>query len=117
MSGGKRPGAGRKKGTPNKATAKRREIAEKALDSGITPLDYMLQVMRQEVPEGASAEQKASIVGMRFEAAKAAAPYVHPRLAAIEHTGEGGGPIKTDSKITIAPDEAYKRMLEFGKSK
>jgi hypothetical protein len=25
--------------------------------------------------------------------AKDAAPYMHPRLAAVEHTGEDGGPI------------------------
>ena len=68
-SGGKRIGAGRKKGSPNKATAaKAAEIAA----SGVVPLDYMLQVMRD--PD--SPQQR------RDEMAKAAAPYVHPRLAA-----------------------------------
>jgi hypothetical protein len=28
------------------------------------------------------------------DAAKDAAPYTHPRLAAIEHMGKGGGPIE-----------------------
>ncbi len=41
--------------------------------SGITPLDYMLQVMRDEDVEPAK----------RLDAAKAAAPYVHPRLASL----------------------------------
>lgn len=82
MKGGKREGAGRKRGIPNKATAKKAaEIAE----SGLTPLDYMLQLMRNEESDGV----------VRFEAAKAAAPYVHPRLAATEHTGKDGGPIET----------------------
>lgn len=84
MAIGKKTG-GRKKGTPNKATAaKAAEIAE----SGLTPLDYMLGIMRDE-------EKPAD---MRFEAAKAAAPYVHPKLAAVEHTGKDGGPIQTESR-------------------
>ncbi len=71
---------GRKKGTPNKASAaKAAEIAA----SGLTPLDYMLSVMRDE-----KADQK-----RRDEMAKAAAPYVHPKLATMEHSGPGGQPI------------------------
>lgn len=79
--GGKREGAGRKKGTPNKATQERQaEIAA----SGLTPLDFMLQIMRdQDRP-----------TEDRFEAAKAAAPYVHPKLANVEHSGKDGGPIE-----------------------
>ncbi len=45
-------------------------------ETGISPLDYLLQVMRD--PSGDS--------GARLEAAKAAAPYVHPKLSAIEHS-------------------------------
>jgi hypothetical protein len=41
--------------------------------SGPTPLDYMLQLMRDESLEPAK----------RLDAAKAAAPYVHPRLASV----------------------------------
>lgn len=62
---------GRKKGSVNKATAARQaEIAA----SGLAPLDYLVEVMRDatETPE------------RRLEAAKAAAPYVHPRLSAVE---------------------------------
>lgn len=83
---------GRKKGSTNKATAKKAaEIAE----SGLTPLDYMLSLLRNEPPEDADLQQKIAMSAMRFEAAKAAAPYVHPRLAAVEHTGKDGGPIET----------------------
>ena len=42
QNGGKRAGAGRKKGEPNKRTA---EAQEKAKKAGITPLDYLLSVM------------------------------------------------------------------------
>jgi len=41
--------------------------------SGASPLDYMLQVMRDDAVEPAK----------RLDAAKAAAPYVHPRLASV----------------------------------
>jgi len=81
--GGKRAGAGRKKGVANKATNKRRDAARRALDSGVTPLDFMLSVLRDPKAEK----------GRRDDMAKAAAPYVHPKLSAIEHKGEGGGPI------------------------
>jgi hypothetical protein len=43
----------------------------------LTPLDYFLSVLRDETATRAE----------RMEAAAKAAPYVHPRLAAIEHTG------------------------------
>lgn len=69
--GGRREGAGRK---PGSATKRTREIAERAASEGITPLEYMLQVMRDE-------NQEQSV---RLDAAKAAARFVHPALAAIE---------------------------------
>ena len=69
--GGHRPGAGRPKGSPNKATQERQaEIAA----SGLTPLDFMLQVLR--APESSMEDRK--------WAAERAAPYVHPRLSAIQ---------------------------------
>lgn len=69
--GGKRPGAGRKPGVPNRATAEKRAEIEA---SGLTPLDYMLKLLRdEEMPRD-----------VRLDAAKSAAPYVHPRLSAIE---------------------------------
>src|SRR6185437_16358785 len=81
MAVGKKTG-GRVKGTPNKAPAAK--VAEIAA-SGLTPLEYMLQVLR--APESTSAD--------RAWAAKEAAPYCHSRLAAIQHTGKDGGPIET----------------------
>lgn len=82
--GGKRPGAGRKAGS---ATRKTREIAERAMADGITPLEFMLNIMRTELPEVEDERVLLDAMAMRFEAAKAAAPYIHPRLAAIEHSG------------------------------
>ena len=73
---------GRKPGTPNKKNA---AVIEAVQRSGITPLEYMLDVMRKPIPDDMSSESRAAMVSMRFEAAKAAAPYVHPRLSAIDH--------------------------------
>lgn len=86
--GGYRPGSGRK---PGSATKKTREIAEAALTNGITPLEYMLQVLRDPQAEP----------GARMDAAKSAAPYIHPRLAAIEHTGRDGGPVEAVATIRL----------------
>lgn len=79
--GGKRQGAGRKAGAITRRT---QEATAAILASGLTPLDYMLNVMRDE---NIAADR-------RDDMAKAAAPYVHPKLAAVEHTGKGGGPIQ-----------------------
>lgn len=46
-------------------------------DAALMPLDYMLQVLRD--PEASPAERK--------WAAEKAAPYLHPRLQTIEHSG------------------------------
>ena len=73
--GGRRPGSGRKKTSVNKLDAAARKIA---MESGITPLDYMLGIMRD--PERTDAR--------RMEAARGAAPYVHARLARLETKAE-----------------------------
>jgi hypothetical protein len=88
--GGSRPGAGRKAGS---ATKKTREIADKAADEGLTPLEFMLQVMRTEPKGDIGPREMLQACTLRFEAAKAAAPYMHPRLAAVEVSGANGGPI------------------------
>lgn len=89
MRGGKRQGAGRTKGGWNKVSAAR-EAAIAA--SGEVPLDYMLKVMRDE----------AQPTAVRLEMAKAAEPYCHPKLAAVEHTGSGeGGRIIYEHRIVF----------------
>lgn len=86
---------GRPKGSPNKATVQQRKRIEA---TGETPLDYMLRVMRDESQPGPR----------RDDMAKAAAPYVHPKQpVAVQHSGEGGGPIRTESTVRFvgADDE------------
>ncbi|MFY8041620.1 MAG: hypothetical protein ACOVOD_01720 [Rhodoferax sp.] len=50
----------------------------------------MLKVMRAPLDLSLEPRELAAQEALKFEAAKAAAPYVHPRLAAIEHTGKNG---------------------------
>lgn len=86
--GGARKGAGRKKGS---ATQRTREIADQAAKKGITPLEYLLSVMRKRTGDPKD----------RLTAAMAAAPYIHPRLSAVEHTGDGGGPINHSLELVF----------------
>ncbi len=100
--GGKREGSGRPKGAHNKKTQEQVEAIE---ESGLTPLEYLLEVMRSPLPvelndaiEAGSVDAKiiASLISWharRMEAAKTAAPFVHPRLAATEISGPDGGEI------------------------
>jgi len=66
---------------------------------GITPLDYMMMLVRNETEEKA----------VRLDAAKAAAPYVHARLQAVTLGGDPENPIKLDNRSEL--DEA--RHLAF----
>ena len=79
---------GRPRGSPNKATAVREaEIAA----SGLTPLEYMLGVMRDK--EAADED--------RQWAAVAAAPYVHPKIQPIVYRGDAGKPVDDDVMFDI----------------
>ncbi len=94
MRGGKRPGAGRKAGVPNKRTRELQAMAERAPDEG-TPLEFLTSVFRDEAVD----------LGMRLEAAKAAAPFVHPRLAAVTLAGDPDNPITVLQRIELVPVE------------
>lgn len=76
--GGPRPGSGRPKGAKSKTTIMKESVLEEVLTRAIqdetTPLEVMLTIMRDP----------ASPAAMKFEAAKAAAPYVHPRLSQVD---------------------------------
>lgn len=113
--GGKREGAGRKTSAVEKRT---RKIANEAAEAGLTPLDVMLDNMRfahlgatrflEKLAEAHSQsplekfdayKEMLKLRALAQEAAKDAAPYMHPRLAAIEHTGAKGGPIEFVGKM------------------
>ncbi|MEE4108454.1 MAG: hypothetical protein V2I24_03850 [Halieaceae bacterium] len=85
--GGARPRAGRPPGAKNKATRAR----EKAItESGLSPLEYLIQVYRDEAED----------TGKRLDAAKAAAPYLHPRLSSVQVSGD----------LTINHEQALKEL-------
>jgi hypothetical protein len=87
--GGVREGAGRPKG----GTSKISEAARKeALADGISPLAYLLGIMRdQELPRD-----------VRMDAAKAAAPYSHAKLAAVTHSGDADNPIHQKHLVEVS---------------
>ena len=82
MRGGKRPGAGRKRGSLSKKTT---EVAVRAIEGGITPLEVLLKSMR--------AAWQANDKDKACQWAERAAPYVHARLAAVEHSGNAAKPL------------------------
>ena len=54
-------------------------VALQSYETGLTPLEFLLEVMRDDEMD----------LLIRMDAAKSAAPYVHPKLASVEmkHTG------------------------------
>lgn len=68
---GIKTGGGSRRGKRNRKTAETIAAVE---SSGLTPLGYMLQVMRNESLDSS----------LRLDAGKAAAQYVHPKLQPID---------------------------------
>ena len=88
MAKGKKTG-GRKKGVSNKRTV---QFAAHLRREGITPLDYMLQVLRDPTQEHTR----------RDDMAKAAAPYVHSKMpTAIVTPAPPSGPVTSDDQRLV----------------
>ena len=112
--GGKRTGAGRKRGSVTKKT---REIAEKAHESGLTPLDVMLGTMRELWAKAEEGEVEVNGQGpttkiltpldfrlLAAEVAQKAAPFVHAKLANVQVAGDPeGSPVEVRHSIRLAP--------------
>ena len=92
MPGGKRPGAGRPPGARNRKTVK---MQAAIAQSGMTPLDYMVAVMRNEDNDPRT----------RLEAAHHAAPYVHSKLSTTDLT------VNAEDKLSEEELRAKLRML------
>ena len=88
----------RRTATPKNAAAGRRP---KTAKSALTPLDYMLQVLRD--PESTKDEKK--------WAAQQAAPFVHARLASTKAGGPGGGSVPHDHRLDPAVQEMIDRVI------
>lgn len=102
--GGRRPGAGRKKGTKID-TARQQMLArtQAVALADLTPLEFMLKVLRDESRDDAE----------RMQAAIQAAPYVHPRLAATQMTVDDK---RTPEQFTDAELEALAAASGHGAS-
>jgi hypothetical protein len=90
---------GRRAGTPNRATVERQARAragvEAALAAGPMPLDVILTVMRGGPAAAAISERQ-------YQAACAAAPFLHPKLssAALDATLRAAAPAAlTDDQL------------------
>ena len=124
--GGKRPGAGRPKNTPNKITIERQEqvIREKR-----EPLDRMLRAMQifeslAEHYQPGTADQpnpnhdEAKYVGYvrdMMDAAAKAAPYIHHRLATTVHSGPNDGAIRIEAINTAIANMSDKDLIALGR--
>jgi hypothetical protein len=54
---------------------------------------------------------KLKMTPTQIKAAQILLGKVVPDLTRAEHTGKGGGPIKTEGTVKVSPDDAYMRML------
>lgn len=98
--GGARKGAGRK---PGSATEKTREIADRAAESGVTPLEVMLKAMQFSIGKFDETQGIDHLVAAA-SFAKDAAPYMHPRLSSVEVEG--------NLKVSLAQELAALNVAE-----
>lgn len=83
-----KPGKGRAKGSKAVRTLAIIEIGQQAIMAGITPLEYLLDVIRRDPIQRRPNEKPAEFAArlhddtqQRLDAAHKAAPYVHPKVA------------------------------------
>lgn len=111
--GGVRKNAGRKEGA---ATKKTREIADREAQSGLTPLEVMLNTMRIYVDEAVAyrnvrtetgeIDVQSNLAALQLlekasEVAAKAAPYMHPRLASVEHSAKDPNAQQTSGVLVV----------------
>jgi hypothetical protein len=93
--GGRRAGAGRKKGSRSRKTHR---VAEQAAREGISPLELLLKTMRsaweKAAPDGSNIVSMPDAM-IACALARDCAPYMHPRLALERHMniGPNGEPV------------------------
>lgn len=91
MRGGKREGSGRPKGA---RTVRSTKAAQDAIASGrTTPLEVMLRAMDEHFQKQ-EWDAAAAI-------AKDAAPYMHPKLQSVMHTGDADKPVVTENHFVV----------------
>lgn len=115
MPRGSAPGerrGGRQKGAPNKATVERRMRAQAGLEAakqtGTMPLDIMLAV-------AAGGPEADKISDRQLQAAIAAAPYAHPKLAAVAVKDVTPPDPERDEKARRAREEFIRILNEMAR--
>jgi hypothetical protein len=104
--GGRRKGAGRKPGSP---TERRREIVDKAAAEGISPLELQLSAMRELWRRAhADGEMDIGLAAQACAIAKDCAPYIHPRLAAVDARVGLSGQVD----VSVTQEERRRRAIE-----
>jgi hypothetical protein len=100
MAHGRKTG-GRQKGSKNKSTVfleeKVKERLGDTLTSGVMPLEVMMAAMRQAWDAG---EIKEAVLH-----AEKAAPYVHAKLAAVQHSGDADNPLAVAVMTGVPPND------------
>ena len=108
MPRGSKPGerrGGRRRGTPNKRTALRNEaIAAAASSPDISPLDFMLRIMRDST---ASLE-------LRIKVAQAAAPFLHAKPGSARPNDPAASAKLIDGARDFIIDPAIAKVLRDG---
>lgn len=94
--GGARPNAGRKKGSVAKHRKLANEATIRAVGSEMTPLEFLLHVMRDDEEDD----------GRRLDAAKAAAPFVHPKLSSVD------AKLDVDATVSVSRIELVAPSIE-----
>ena len=87
--------SGNPKGRPKGAKSKRTKKLEAAIGDGMHPVEYLISVYQNDANSDA----------VRIDAAKAAAPYLAPRLASTETTVFVG-----EEKLEDMTDDELKRI-------
>ncbi len=104
--GGRRPGAGRPKGSIERFTSSNLKHFRERYPT--SPLDHMMTVIN--APPGTPGVTNAR----RDDMAKAAAPYLHQKLSSLELTGAEKGPEQYAMDLTKLTDEElmlFERMV------
>src|SRR5688572_21221327 len=80
QNGGARSGAGRK---PGSSTQRTREIADRCAEEGVTPLEIIVTVMREQW-QAYQTNKDPAAAQVAILAANHAAPYIHPKLSQVD---------------------------------
>jgi hypothetical protein len=87
--GGRRRNSGRPKGTFKRWKPKMENFILEGAHKGELPLDFMLRVM----------QNPACPMFLQLELAKICAPYKHPKLQSVQHSGDPNNPVHTVGRI------------------